>query len=124
LANKTVELYYDYVLPKRFAFVYILAISALSFCLSVNAQERDGWQFDSLRANSNVLKPDAQQVYEVLLKMLDRWNAHDIEGYMKAYSKSPDLLVVVDSEEYNGWQQLRESYANEYPDRNTSASWC
>ena len=115
MANKTnraIELYYDYVLPKRFTFVHILAISALSFCLSVKAQERDGWQFDSLRGYASVLKSDAQQVYEVLLKMLDRWNAHDIEGYMKVYSKSPDLLVVVDSEEYNSWQQLHDSYVN------------
>jgi hypothetical protein len=121
LANKTnraIELYYDYVLPKRFTFVHILAISALSFCLSVKAQERDGWQFDSLRANASVLKPDAQQVYEVLLKMLDRWNAHDIEGYMKVYSNSPELLVVIDSEQFNGWQQLHDSYVNAYPDRN------
>ena len=105
------------LLPKRFTFVHILAISALSFCLSVKAQERDGWQFDSLRVNASVLKPDAQQVYEVLLKMLDRWNAHDIEGYMKVYSNSPDLLVVVDSEQYNGWQQLHDSYVNGYQDR-------
>jgi ketosteroid isomerase-like protein len=121
LANKTnraIELYYDYVLPKRFTFVHILAISALSFCLSVKAQERDGWQFDSLRGYASVLKSDAQQVYEVLLKMLDRWNAHDIEGYMKVYSNSPELLVVIDSEQFNGWQQLHDSYVNAYPDRN------
>ena len=84
----------------------------------MKAQERDGWQFDSLRANASVLKPDAQQVYEVLLKMLDRWNAHDIEGYMKVYSNSPELLVVIDSEQFNGWQQLHDSYVNAYPDRN------
>ena len=121
MANKTnraIELRYDYVLPKRFTLARILAISALFLCLSVKAQERDGWQFDSLRANSSVLKPDAQQVYEVLLKMLDRWNAHDIEGYMGVYSKSPDLLVIVDSEEYNGWRQLHDSYVNGYADRN------
>ena len=41
------------------------------------AQERNGWQFDSLRANTKVSEPDAQQVYEVLLKMLDRWNGRD-----------------------------------------------
>ena len=75
-------------------------------------------QFDSLRANSSVSKPDAQQVYEVLLKMLDRWNAHDIEGYMEVYSKTPGLFVVVDSEHFNGWQQLHHSYVNGYPDRN------
>jgi hypothetical protein len=50
--------------------------------------------------------------------MLDRWNAHDIEGYVEVYCKSPDLLVVVDAEQFNGWQQLHDSYLNGYPDRN------
>jgi hypothetical protein len=67
-------------------------------------------QFGSLPANSSVSKPDDQQVYEVLLKMLDRWNAHDIEGYMELYWKSPDLFVIVDSEQFNAWQQLHDSY--------------
>ena len=74
-----------------------MTISALSFCLPVMAQEQNGWQFDSLVADPSVSKPDAQQVYEVLLKMLDRWNAHDIEGHLEVYWKSPELLVVVDS---------------------------
>jgi hypothetical protein len=34
------------------------------------------------------------------------------------YWNSPELLVVVDSEEFNGWQQLHDSYINGYPDRN------
>ena len=80
------------------------------------AQEQNGWQFDSLRANSGVSKPDAQQVYDVLLNMLDRWNAHDIEGHLQVYWKSPELLVVVGYEQFNGWQQLHDSYANGYPD--------
>ena len=83
----------------------------------MKAQEQKGWQFDSQRANSSVTKSDAQQVYEVLLKMLDCWNAHDIEGHMEVYWKSPELLVVVDSEQYNGWRQLHDSYVNGYPDR-------
>jgi hypothetical protein len=106
------------VLPKRFeTFLKISAISALSFCGPVMAQEQNGWQFDSLRADSSVSKPDAQQVYEVLLKMLDRWNAHDIEGHLAVYWKSPELLVVIDSEQFNCWQQLHDSYLNGYPDR-------
>jgi hypothetical protein len=52
------------------------------------AQEKNGWQFDSLGTSSSVAKSDAQQIYEVLLKMLDRWNAHDIEGYLEVYWKS------------------------------------
>ncbi len=104
---------------KRFeAFLKILAISTFFFCLPVLAQEKKGWQVDSLGAGSSVDRPDAQQVYQVLLKMLDRWNAHDIEGHLEAYWKSPDLLVVIDSEQFNGWQQLHDSYMNGYPDRN------
>ena len=103
----------------RFAFfVQTLAISMLFFCLPVTAQERNVWHFDSFSVKSGVSKPDAQRVYEVLLKMLDRWNAHDIEGHMEVYSKSPDLLVIIDSEQFNGWQQLHDSYVNGYPDRN------
>jgi ketosteroid isomerase-like protein len=105
--------------PKHFAiFIGLLALLAFVFCPTVVAQERNGWELDSLRGNPNVSQSDAQQVYEVLLKMSDRWNAHDIEGYMEVYWKSPELLVVVDSEQFNGWQQLHNSYLNGYPDRN------
>ena len=100
-------------------FFKILAMGGLFLSPPVFAQEQIGWQFDSLRADSSVTKPDIQQVYEILLKMLDRWNAHDIEGYMEVYWKSPEILVIVDSEQFNGWQQLHDSYVNGYPDRNT-----
>ena len=75
------------------------------------------WQLDSLHANSSVANPDDQRIDEVLLKMLDRWNAHDIDGYLEAYWRSPELLVIVDSEQFNGWQQLHDSYINGYSDR-------
>ena len=74
---------------------------------------------ESLPANSNASEADTQQVYDTLLKMLDRWNAHDIEGHLDVYWRSPELLVIVDSEQFNGWQQLHDSYINGYPDRNS-----
>jgi uncharacterized protein (TIGR02246 family) len=107
------------MLPQRVeTYAKIVAISAWSFCLPVMAQQQNGWQFDSLGGNSSGSKSDVQQVYEVLLEMLERWNAHDIERYMEVYWNSPELLVVVDSEQFSGWQQLHDSYANGYPDRN------
>ena len=107
-------------LSKRFgSFIKILAMAAFAFCRPVMAQERNAWQFVSLPANSSFYKPDEQQVYEILLKMLDRWNAHDLEGHLEAYWKSSELLVVIDSEQFNGWQQLHDSYVNGYPDRAT-----
>ena len=99
-------LYYSAYFPKRFEiFIGLWAISA-SFCLPAIGQEHKGWQSDSLPANSSASESDTQQVYRIFLKMLDRWNAHDIEGYLEAYWKSPDLLVVLDAEQFNGWQQL------------------
>jgi hypothetical protein len=68
-------------------------------------------------ANSSASEVDTQQIYGILLKMLDRWNAHDIDGYMEVYWKSPELLVVVDAEQFNGWQLLHDSYINGYSDR-------
>jgi uncharacterized protein (TIGR02246 family) len=94
-------------------------IMSLCFSLPLVAEEKGGWVFDSLATAPNATTPDAQQVYQLLLKMLDRWNAHDIEGHLDVYWKSPELLVVVDSEQFNGWQQLHSSYINGYPDRNS-----
>jgi uncharacterized protein (TIGR02246 family) len=90
----------------------ILAISGLALCRPAMAQELK----DLLHPNTSLLSDD-QQVYDVLLSMLDRWNAHDMDGYLAVYWKSPELLVVVDSEQFSGWQQLHDSYVNGYPDR-------
>ena len=101
--------------PQWQSLILSLGISAISFCSPLIGQEAKGWQSGSRLANSSISKPDDQQIYEILLKMLDRWNAHDIEGYMEVYWKSPELFVIVDSEQFNGWQQLHDSYVNGYP---------
>jgi hypothetical protein len=100
-------------------FSRVLWLAVLCVCLPVMADEHGGWQFDSLTSAPAPTTSDGQKVYEVLLKMLDRWNAHDIEGYLEVYWKSPELLLVIDSEQFNGWQQLHDSYINGYPDRNS-----
>jgi uncharacterized protein (TIGR02246 family) len=106
------------MLPKQLPiYSKFVAISVLSSCLLGMAQEKNGWRYEFLGSDNT--KPDDQQVYEVLLKMLDRWNAHDLEGHLEAYWKSSELLVVIDSEQFNGWQQLHDSYVNGYPDRAT-----
>jgi hypothetical protein len=122
--NNTSEIILNTILAKllimtRRIFSLILIIFLLWVSPSAMAAPQGGWQFDSLTSSPASPMSDGQQVYEVLLKMLDRWNAHDIEGHLDAYWKSPELLVVVDSEQFNGWQQLHDSYINGYPDRNS-----
>ena len=97
----------------------IVSLLLLCFCLPVLGQKQAGWTFDSIGSNPGAPKSDSQQVYEVLLKMLDRWNAHDLEGHLDVYWNSPELLVIIDSEQFNGWKQLHDSYVNGYPDRNS-----
>jgi uncharacterized protein (TIGR02246 family) len=111
-------LFGNLLLPKRSQVLCKILVISASFCLPGIAQEHQGWQLDSLPAKSSASASgaDTQQVYGILLKMLDRWNAHDIDGYMEVYWKSPELLVVVDAEQFNGWQQLHDSYVNGYPD--------
>jgi len=48
--------------------------------------------------------------------MVDRWNAHDIDGLMSLYWNSPNLLAVIDTAQYDGWQNLYSSYKNQYRD--------
>jgi hypothetical protein len=108
------------MLPKRLPiYSKFVAISVLSSCLPGMAPEKNEWRYEFLGSKPDNTEPDAQRVYEILLKMLDRWNAHDLEGHLEAYWKSPELLVVIDSEQFNGWQQLHDSYVNGYPDRAT-----
>jgi ketosteroid isomerase-like protein len=61
-----------------------------------------------------VTKTETQLVYEVLLKMVDRWNAHDIDGLMSVYWNSPSLLAVIDTEQFDGWENLYRSYKTLY----------
>jgi hypothetical protein len=108
-------LFGNLLLPKHFKVLFKIGNICVSLPASDSARAQGG-QSDSLPANSSASVVDTQQVYGILLKMLDRWNAHDIEGYMEVYWKSPELLVVVDAEQFNGWQQLHDSYINGYPD--------
>ncbi len=68
----------------------------------------------ALTSSRLVAKSDTQSVYEVLLKMLDRWNAHDIDGLMSVYWNSPSLLAVIDTEQFDGWENLYRSYKTQY----------
>jgi hypothetical protein len=57
---------------------------------------------------------NTQIIGEILLKMVDRWNAHAIEGLMSLYWNSPSLLAVIESEQYEGWESLYRSYKMHY----------
>ncbi|HEX4201284.1 MAG TPA: hypothetical protein VHY59_07175 [Chthoniobacterales bacterium] len=106
---------------------FALALSLL-LLMSVGRADPPGsepraWSFDSLvQKHSEPGSPsptDEQQIVALLGRMTERWNAHDVEGYMEVFWRSPDLCYVCNGQEVMGWGNLMAEYQRGFPDRNT-----
>jgi uncharacterized protein (TIGR02246 family) len=88
----------------------------LTGCIGFAQEKRPpgAWDFDSitptLTSTSSANTGSSQAVYDVLVKMMTRWNAHDLDGYLECFWKSPELVDIVDSDVKIGWQELHDSY--------------
>jgi uncharacterized protein (TIGR02246 family) len=86
-----------------------------------------GWEFDSIEPRASLQSPspqedDLKEINDLLVKMLDRWNAHDVEGYLAAYWRSPQLLVMLQEQQFQGWQSVYDTYKTGYTDPNAMGS--
>jgi uncharacterized protein (TIGR02246 family) len=77
------------------------------------------WGFDSNKQSATQTAPesdpsDYQKIYSLLVTQADRWNAHDLEGYLDTYWKSPELLLVVEGEQLKGWANILATYRRGY----------
>jgi uncharacterized protein (TIGR02246 family) len=82
-----------------------------------------GWEYDSIAPERAATTPSSEQadlkaISSALTNMDDRWNAHDIDGFMSIFWKSTQLLVVVQAEQFQGWETLYDTYKRGYPDPN------
>jgi uncharacterized protein (TIGR02246 family) len=82
-----------------------------------------GWEYDSIAPDRSDVPPSPEQddlkaINDLLVKMLDRWNAHDIDGYLSVSWKSPQLLVILQNEQYQGWQSVYDAYKSGFRDLN------
>jgi SnoaL-like domain len=90
--------------------------------LAQNAPSYGTWGFDSIKPSATETAPDSdpsdyQKIYSLLITMADRWNAHDIDGYLGAYWQSPDLLVIIEGEQLKGWADVTSTYHRGYPNK-------
>jgi hypothetical protein len=90
--------------------VFLLAQTAIG-------EERSVQRLDSINAEPGKNETVVQQVYQLILKMVDCWNKKDLDGYMEGFWKSDDLLAVIESEVHWGWADLYASFKRGYPDR-------
>jgi uncharacterized protein (TIGR02246 family) len=82
-----------------------------------------GWEYDSIAPERSAATPSSEQdelktITNLLVGMDASWNAHDIDGVLSAYWNSPHLLVVIQEEQFQGWEVLYHAYKTGYPDPN------
>lgn len=71
--------------------------------------------FANLFANDS--KPDAkavESVKTVIREQAEAWNRGDIEGFMKGYWNSPNLVFVSGANVTRGWQPTLDRYKKSY----------
>jgi uncharacterized protein (TIGR02246 family) len=93
----------------------LIAVAALMWAGTASA-----WDYDSIASDPQTgiaQSADVEQVRQLLARMVELWNAHDLERYLDCYWNSPDLLVVIDSQQNSGWQELHDSYMRGYHNR-------
>lgn len=95
----------------------LIAVAAAMLCVGTAAA---AWDYDSIAVPSNsplAQRLDVGEVNRTLLGMVERWNAHDLDGFLDYFWKSPDLTVVTDAQQYSGWQELHDSYMRGFHNR-------
>jgi ketosteroid isomerase-like protein len=106
---------------------HILVILAASLALPIFAadpapqQEQTLWDFDTIAAPPAVETTNhlaGQEIWVAISGMRDRWNAHDLEGYVAYFWNSPALVSVVDGDVTFGWQDLHDKYLRGFHDPN------
>jgi hypothetical protein len=64
--------------------------------LPLRAQE-NGWEmFDSPKPSQTSGISEPQVIYENLIHLIEAWNTHNLDEFLKGYWNSPRLLVVAD----------------------------
>jgi uncharacterized protein (TIGR02246 family) len=56
-----------------------------------------------------------KEVYDQIVRMVDAWNRHDIDGYLDGFVRTGDVVVVVEGETVRGWDLLSKAYHGGYP---------
>lgn len=106
-------------LPCLIAVLEILTVPLFGEQTDQSAWQYDGVTPEHLSDTANPAAADINAINDLLARLSERWNAHDIDGYLSNYWNSPQLLVVVGDDQIRGWQALRNSYNDGYHDSKT-----
>jgi len=97
---------------------FIVATNAICFAQDATPPLVTAHTDEPIRADDPRAQRAHDEVQALILKMIDRWNAHDLAGYMAGAWQSKDFLMVIDAEEIRGWTEALAAYQRGYPDPN------
>jgi|ERR1700751_5093663 ketosteroid isomerase-like protein len=97
----------------------LLATSAICFAQDAASplisERTDG----PIRADDPCAIQAHNEIQKLILTAIDRWNAHDIDGYMEGVWKSKDFVMIIDAQEIRGWAEALAAYKRGYSDPST-----
>jgi hypothetical protein len=80
------------------------------------------WDFDSIAPADLANSSPAKDIYMTEIRANEKWNAHDLEGYLDVFWDSPQLLIVQDGEVIEGFRGFYEKLKDGYVDRERMGS--
>lgn len=83
--------------------IWILSLCAFGFLFGLKAEEPE----------------DVVAVKNILADQVSAWNRGDLEGFMKGYLPSEELVFIGSKGLTYGWKQTLANYQSSYPDRET-----
>jgi hypothetical protein len=57
------------------------------------------------------------EIQNTAFKIVERWNAHDLPGFISFYWNSPYFVEVTDEGIHRGWADVSAEYERGFPDR-------
>jgi|HubBroStandDraft_6_1064221.scaffolds.fasta_scaffold07429_8 ketosteroid isomerase-like protein len=92
-------------IARRLSKFTVAAVAAIIICSIANGRARQ-----SAEASGTA----AREVRALLDRQVVAWNAHDLEGFMAGYWKSPELTFFSGGTREAGWDQTMRRYIDRY----------
>jgi uncharacterized protein (TIGR02246 family) len=88
----------------------VAVFTILTVPLLAEQSDLTDWQYDAVApdhlADTAPAAADINAINDLLAKMIKCWNAHDLTGYLSVLWNSPQLMVVLDNEQFQGWDAV------------------
>jgi uncharacterized protein (TIGR02246 family) len=102
----------------RAAAILLMVVCFPLFSTSIAADSKT--ELDSINQQKVAGAADPEkEIYDQLMQMVDAWNRHDIDAYVHCFWRSDDLVVVIEGENFRGWDFLNKAYHLGYPNPDT-----